>query len=244
MMTKLPPWIWIGASALAFIAGILNAVGFLSFQHQGVSHLTGTTSLIGIALAEQNSGAVAHLLGVVLWFMFGAALSGFIIQDGALRLGRRYGAALLIESILLAAAVPLLNKQRDAGDYLISMACGLQNAMVSTYSGATLRTTHLTGVFTDLGIFVGHFFRRALRKQRSAALPPTEWRRFRLWITLIVSFGAGSAVGAALFPSWRYETLYLPSVLTGVVGGLYALYAFRQKRLHPAGQAAADAASA
>ncbi|HAI90280.1 MAG TPA: DUF1275 domain-containing protein, partial [Alcanivorax sp.] len=47
MLTRLPRWVEVGAFLLAFLAGSVNAVGLLGFSHQSVSHLTGTTSLLG-----------------------------------------------------------------------------------------------------------------------------------------------------------------------------------------------------
>ena len=80
----------------------------------------------------------------------------------ALRLGRRYGVALSVESLMLFAAIPLFRHQHLAGPLLAAMACGLQNAMATTYSGAVVRTAHLSGMFTDLGIMLGHWLFGAL----------------------------------------------------------------------------------
>jgi uncharacterized membrane protein YoaK (UPF0700 family) len=214
MISKLPRWVLWGALMLAFIAGIINAVGFLGFQHQGITHLTGTTTLLGIAMAGGDAHNALRLLAVIVSFLAGATLSGFIIQNSALKLGRRYGVALFIESVLLFIAVPLLRRHNAIGDYLASCACGLQNAMVSTYSGAVLRTTHVSGVFTDLGIFFGHLLRRL----------PVDWRRFRLWSALVLAFFSGGVFGASLFLRFSYDTLYLPATLTGVVGLAYGIY--------------------
>ncbi|MDB6112069.1 MAG: hypothetical protein JWR69_3819 [Pedosphaera sp.] len=214
MISKLPRWVLWGALMLAFIAGMINAVGFLGFQHQGITHLTGTTTLLGIALAHGSAQDSLHLLAVIGSFLAGATLSGFIIQNSALKLGRRYSVALFIESGLLFVAVPLLRRHNAMGDYLASCACGLQNAMVSTYSGAVLRTTHVSGVFTDLGIFFGHLLRRL----------PVDWRRFRIWSALPVAFLAGGAAGAGLFLRFSYDTLYLPAALTAFVGLAYGIY--------------------
>ncbi|MBI5802340.1 MAG: DUF1275 domain-containing protein [Verrucomicrobia bacterium] len=214
MISKLPGWVWFGAAVLSFIAGIVNAVGFLGFQHQGVTHLTGTTTLTGIALAQQDFKGALHLLAIAISFLLGATVSGFIIQGSTLKLGRRYGVALLIESGLLLAAVPLLEHSNLMGDYLASSACGLQNAMASTYSGAVLRTTHVSGVFTDLGIFFGHLL-RGMKE---------DWQRFRLWLVLLGSFLIGGVVGAGMFSKCSYATLYLPAALTGLVGLAYSVY--------------------
>jgi uncharacterized membrane protein YoaK (UPF0700 family) len=223
MIAKLPQWVWIGALALAFNAGLINAVGFLSFTHQGVTHLTGTTTLLGIAVAGGRFGEAAHLATLVGAFVAGAALSGFIIRDSTLHLGRRYGVALLIESALLVVAVPCLHRDNALGDYLASSACGLQNAMMSTYSGAVLRTTHVSGVFTDLGIFLGHLLRGMQQ----------DWRRLRLWLALLGGFAGGGVVGALLFGALAYDTLYVPAALTALVGASYSVYR-HLRRTHPA----------
>jgi uncharacterized membrane protein YoaK (UPF0700 family) len=118
MISKLPPWVWSGAWALAFVAGIVNVVGLLGFEHQAVTHLTGTTSMLAAALAALDGSAVIHFAAVILSFLAGTILSGFLIQDSTLRLGRRYGVALGLESLLLCAAVVLLNRHRLAGHYL------------------------------------------------------------------------------------------------------------------------------
>ena len=44
MAERLAPWVWVGAGALAGVAGIVNVVGFLGFQHQAITHLTGNTN--------------------------------------------------------------------------------------------------------------------------------------------------------------------------------------------------------
>lgn len=102
MITKLPKWVWFGAWALAFIAGMINVVGLLGFEHQAVTHLTGTTSLLASALVSFDGKAVFRLSVVIGSFVLGTIVSGFVIQDSALRLGRRYGIALLMESMLLS----------------------------------------------------------------------------------------------------------------------------------------------
>lgn len=214
MSVQLPRWVWIGAGALASVAGMVNVVGFLGFEQQAVTHLTGTTSLLGAAIADGDTRAAWHLLGIMLAFMTGAALSGMIVQDSGLRLGRRYGVTLALESLLLFAAIPLFKQQQIFGALLAAMACGLQNAMATTYSGAVVRTTHLSGMFTDLGIGLGH----ALRGM------PLPKRRLMLSALIIAGFLAGGVAGAWLFRRLGYDALLVPATLTGLVGFGYAGY--------------------
>jgi uncharacterized membrane protein YoaK (UPF0700 family) len=223
MGVQLPRWVWVGAGLLASVAGMVNVVGYLGFEHQAVTHLTGTTTLLGEAVARRDLRAILHLGGVALAFMAGAALSGMLIQDSTLRLGRRYGVALSLESLLLFAAIPLFRHGQLAGAMLAAMACGLQNAMATTYSGAVIRTSHLSGMFTDLGIGLGH----ALRGM------PLQKRRLMLCGVIISGFFAGAVSGALLFAWLRYAALAVPATLTGAVGVGYAAY--RQLQLRRSG---------
>ena len=203
MISKLPPWVWIGTWILAFVAGTVNVVALLGFQHEAVTHVTGTTSILGASIAKSDFESVFHVLFLILSFVFGASLGGFIVEDSRLQFGRRYGIALFLESLLLALSIPLLNKTNVAGDYLISCASGLQNALVTTYSGAIIRTTHLTGVFTDLGVFIGH----ALRGIKG------DFRRLFLYVTIISGFLVGCVIGAFCFSHFSYNTIIIPAFL-------------------------------
>ena len=208
MGIHLPRWVWIGAGLLACTSGMVNVVGYLGFEHQAVTHLTGTTTLLGSAVAHGDLRAATHLAGVALAFVLGAAVSGMVIQDSTLRLGRRYGVALVLESLLLLAAIPLFVRGQVAGALLAAMACGLQNAMATTFSGAAIRTSHLSGMFTDLGIGLGH----ALRGM------PLQKRRLLLCVLIITTFFAGAVLGALLFARWGYHALAVPAAATGLTG--------------------------
>ena len=222
MGVQLPRWVWVGTGLLACVAGMVNVVGYLSFEQQAVTHLTGTTTLLGEAVAKRDLHAISRLAGVALAFMAGAALSGMIVQDSTLKLGRRYGVALVLESLLLIAAIPLFMQGRLAGPLLAAMACGLQNAMATTYSGAVIRTSHLSGMFTDLGIGLGH----ALRGM------PLQKRRLLLCGLIISGFFTGAVLGALLFVRFGYAALAVPATITGSIGLGYA--AHRQLQLRRA----------
>jgi uncharacterized membrane protein YoaK (UPF0700 family) len=214
MISKLPRWVWTGAWVLAFIAGIVNVVGLLGFEHQAITHLTGNTTLLAEALATNNLSAIIHFASLIGAFVAGTTISGFLVQDSTLQLGRRYGVALLLVSLLLFASVPLLQLKSEYGMYAAACACGLQNAMVSTYSGAVVRTTHVSGMFTDLGIFLGHALRRL----------PVDTRRLKLCILVISGFLSGGIAGTFAFNDFGYSALFFPASLTAVAAISYVLY--------------------
>lgn len=218
MASRLATWVWAGAAALACVAGMVNVVGYLGFEHQAITHLTGTTSLLGAALAQGNLRSILQLAGMLLAFVLGAVLSGLLIKDSVLQLGRRYGVALAFEAALLLLAVPLFEQRSFFGPLLAAVAIGLQNAMATTYSGAIIRTSHVSGMFTDLGITLGHAIRGL----------PVDRRRLSLCLLIISAFLAGGIMGALLFGQWQYKALYLPAVLTGTTGLVYGIYRHRQ----------------
>jgi uncharacterized membrane protein YoaK (UPF0700 family) len=223
MINKLPRWVLLGGIVLSFIGGMVNAAGYLSFRHQAVTHMTGTTTLLGIGVAQGDVGDMLKFGIVALAFLLGAALGGFIVRDSALRLGRRYGVALSVESLLLFAAVPLLVADHASGLWLAAAACGLQNAMAGTYSGAVVRTTHVSGLYTDLGMFLGQW----LGGVRMDA------RRVRLYVTLVIGFFVGGVTDALIFPRFGQYGLLLPAALTGLVGVAYMVYRHRAPQTVP-----------
>jgi uncharacterized membrane protein YoaK (UPF0700 family) len=214
-----PPWILAGAMALACIAGCVNAVGFLSAQHQALSHLSGTISNFGIEVARADWPLAAHAALIVVFFFLGCVLSGVIIRQSTLRAGRRYGVALCCESLLLFATTYLLRHNSPAGAPLAAMACGLQNAMATSYSGAVVRTTHMTGIVTDLGIAMGLL----ARGER------VDWRRLRLYLVLLVGFAGGSVLGGIGYLRLGCDTLLYPAAIAGVTGIGYTWWKHRER---------------
>lgn len=193
---------------LALAAGSVNAIAIMGFNHQGVSHLSGISTLLGIEAVGTDRSAAVVLGLVLLAFLAGAAISGFLIGGKSLALTWRYSVALFGESALLIAAMVLLGRGSVVGHLLASAACGLQNAMTSTYSGAVVRTTHVTGLFTDLGVSLG------LRLRGEA------WDRRRVWLSmaLIGGFILGGVAGAWGFTVARYLALIFPAALVAILG--------------------------
>lgn len=203
MIEQLPRWVWWAGGLLAFAAGLMNVVGLLSFGGEAVTHLTGTTTLFAGHVSHARWQSALHLAAIFGAFFAGAVASGWLIRNEHLKLGRRYTVALLLETGLVLAALAAFLHRNPAAYYLLAGAVGLQNAMASTYSGAVIRTSHVTGMVTDLGIYLGH----ALR-----GLPV---HRKRLAVSLLVTstFLAGGLVGG-LGLRWAGEwILLLPAAI-------------------------------
>ena len=220
MIRKLPFWVWIGGVLLTLSAGFVNAVALLSFSNQAVTHVTGTVTLAAAALAQQQWAAVWHFASVVLAFFLGAVISGLITKGSSLRLGRRYGFALFLESAFLLFSMILFEHSSIWGQLVASLACGLQNAMVSAFSSAIIRTTHMSGIVTDLGAKVGYWLRGS----------KMDKRRFTLYLLLLIGFTTGSISGASAFIMIGYQALLIPATITGLSGLLYTLHVVRIRK--------------
>lgn len=208
---------------LTAVAGCVNAVALGSAYH-AVTHMTGTVFAVSLEFSRGQTEIALRAAAVVASFFIGATLSGAIVQQSSLHAGRRYGVALMVEGVILLGAFIGLTKQSIAGEVLAAVACGLQNALATSYSGAVIRTTHMTGVVTDLGIAVGHWLARQ----------PVEWFRVRLHLVLLLGFTSGGAMGAFIFPTLGATTLLIPAVAVFVAGLGYALRRHLQRHAHEA----------
>ncbi|HRE81203.1 MAG TPA: YoaK family protein [Opitutaceae bacterium] len=222
MLSKpIPAWVLGGGFALTAIAGIINAVGFLGFHHQALAHMSGPLTILGNEIAGWNGAAVLRVGTIILGFFLGCVLSAVLIGPGALKLGRRYGVALTLEAAILALAYLCLRERVLLGECLAALACGLQNAMASSYSGAVIRTTHMTGIVTDLGIMGGHLLRGEA----------VDRRRAGLYALLLGGFLVGAVAGSYGYARVGVVMLLIPAVLTGAGGLGYMI--FRNSRETP-----------
>lgn len=214
LISRLPKWIEYGAFVLALVAGCINAIGVLGFEHQSVSHLSGTATLLGTSVLGQSASVSVHLAGILLAFFLGASVSGYLLHGATLKLGRHYDTALLLESLLIFGAFFLLAGGSFYGNFAASAACGIQNAMATKYSGAVIRTTHLTGIFTDLGIMLGSVLRGDSFDRRKALL----------FLIIISGFVVGGTLGAVLFQAMAFRSLLVPGFICLVLAGCYRIY--------------------
>ncbi|CAM3037994.1 YoaK family protein [Vibrio rarus] len=222
MTSHLPKWVEMGALILALVAGFINAIGLLGFEHQAVSHLSGTATLLGISLFDASLNHILHLLGVLLSFMLGSAIAGYLLHGCTLKLGRYYDWVLFLESASLFIAIWLLSNNLYIGVYFLTIACGLQNAMATTYSGAIIRTTHLTGIFTDLGMMLGKILKGENLDRRKA----------KLFAYIIIGFILGGSMGVDLYQKYQFTALLLPAVLCFLIAVAYRIYSKQHRHLH------------
>jgi len=220
-----------GGSVLAICAGVINSIALLAFGIT-VSHITGklTTGVQHIGMGTVDAAFDAAL--IPLTFLAGAVVSGFIIGRSTVNVGRSlYGIALMLCACLLVLVTATAERGYvdRLAPCLASAACGLQNGLASTYSNVIIRTTHLTGLVTDVGMILGRLIRRFTCgvKPNSLTSPGsvrTDLSQLSMPLLLTGSFLIGALLGVKLHQSLSVRAFLVPAAALGFTGVLYTTY--------------------
>ncbi|NBD21582.1 DUF1275 domain-containing protein [Aquabacterium fontiphilum] len=195
--------------SLCFIAGAINAGGFLAIGMY-TSHMTGVVSSMADDLVLGKMALVQLGLISLVSFVSGAACSAVMINWARRRQSRHaYTMPLLLEAAMLLAFGLVDALQHGAGGTVVGLTAGLlcfimglQNAMITKISNAEIRTTHVTGLVTDIGIELG----KLLYWNRASLGPPVMANRERLslHLRLVGTFFLGGLIGALGFQHAGY----------------------------------------
>lgn len=208
--------------ALAFVAGAINAGGFLAVQ-QYTSHVSGMVSSTADNLILGRLDLVAHGVVGVLAFLLGAMSCAIIVNYARRqRLSSEYALPLLLEAVLILCfgllGARLARFEGLLVPFTVVLLCfimGLQNAVVTKLSNAVIRTTHMTGIVTDLGIELGKlvYWNRNPDARRSVPVR-ADRQRMTVLACLLGAFSIGGIIGAVGFHYLGYlSTVPLSIVL-------------------------------
>lgn len=196
---------------LTFVAGATNAGGFLAVG-QYTSHMTGVVSSIADSLVLGNISLALIGVAMLIAFVTGAMCTAVMVNWGIRRaLSSAYGLPLLLEALLLlifgvfgTAINFFATLFAPLTVVLLCFIMGLQNAVITKISRAEIRTTHVTGLVTDMGIELG----KLLYINATAGATPVLANRdkLRLQGKLISGFLVGGLVGAAGFKLLGFVT--------------------------------------
>jgi uncharacterized membrane protein YoaK (UPF0700 family) len=219
---------------LAGVAGAVNATGFVALGLH-TSHMSGNMATLGESLAARDWHMAMLGAQVLLAFLLGAVAASALMEAARHRARGRHAPALLLEAVILGGIGVWLTSTPGTHEptlmWGLSFAMGLQNALVTRVSGAVVRTTHITGVLTDIGIQVvqmfawvrdgarGDGFRGVLRQVR--ALPSAiQFERTRLHLGLAAAFLFGCTTGPMLYLQYGPATLGLPCAVLVLLAAL------------------------
>lgn len=211
---------------MAFQAGILNIGGFMAC-HRFVSHVTGFATFFGHEFSQGKFRNAFGMLMVPLFFLLGVMLSGFLV-DIRLRLHKKpkyyisFGVIFFLT--LFVAIGGILGRLGSFGESLESsqdytllivlcLICGIQNGTITTVSKSVIRTSHLTGITTDLGIGLV----RLLNHKKAPCDFENERNANLMRLGIIFFFGLGSIIGGFAFLGFGHKGFLLPVITSGVL---------------------------
>jgi uncharacterized membrane protein YoaK (UPF0700 family) len=210
--------------ALAFVAGATNAGGFLAVQ-QYTSHMTGIVSAMADNISIGAYDLVLGGAGGLMSFLMGAACSAVMVNYARRRrLHSEFALTLLFEAFLLVCFGVLgARLSQIEGLFvpvtvmLLCFIMGLQNAVITKLSRAEIRTTHITGIVTDIGIELGKliYWNSSDGSEQDKVL--ANRGRLTVLASLVACFFVGGVTGAVGFKHIGYiSTVPLAMLLVGL----------------------------
>ena len=222
--------------SLAFQAGFVNTGGFLACA-RFVSHMTGFGTQVGISFSQGNYLLAFEMLSAPLSFVLGAMVSALAIDRPIVRSQPPHYllVMLLIVTVYLgiavAAAVGLFGRFGEELLYtrdfilmaLLCFACGVQNACFSSLTRGQIRTTHLTGILTDIGISIVKIGYLPPLARETKVLRRVNYVR----MITVLGFALGASISALLFSRLEYLAFFVP---VGTSGALFCAMSIRARQ--------------
>lgn len=194
---------------LCGVAGATNAGGFLAVGEY-TSHMSGILSSVADNLVLGQVRLALASVTLIVAFICGSMTTAWMVNWSQRRHMRSaFARPLLVEAaLLLIFGIFGTAISHFAGLFvpltvlLLCFIMGLQNAVITKISKAEIRTTHVTGLLTDLGIELGKvfYYNRSMLPARVASNP----KKLRMLSMLVASFFSGALVGAFGFKMYGY----------------------------------------
>ncbi len=207
------------ASLLAFVAGLVNVVGFFAVQRL-TTNVTGHFAFFVDEFFKLDFVQAVIYFLYILFFLLGSFTSNFIVETIS-RKSERYmyivpagfESTILLVIALSGRALIISNPNLIAFSLLFAM--GLQNSLVTSISNAVIRTTHLTGLFTDLGIELSQLFFYKTIEQKKKLISSIKLR-----LSIISFFFIGGIIGGVFYTKVGIYTLLIGTIAL-ILGLIY-----------------------
>ena len=194
------------ASILSFIAGIVNITGVLSVKVL-TTNVTGHFAYFGEEMVNENYMSAFIFLIYIFCFLSGAFISNLFIEIVVRKKPAiAHIVPMTIEILILMVLAIIDTPPGRVTACALLFAMGLQNSLVTKVSQSVVRTTHLTGLFTDLGIELSQllFYRQQAEFRRLS-------KSIYLKLAIISCFFTGCVLGGFIFKVYGIKTLLLPA---------------------------------
>ena len=198
------------ATLLSFVAGIVNVTGVLSIKTL-TTNVTGHFAYFAEEVMKKNYSAAITFFIFTIFFLIGSFVSNFLAEIISKKNPNLSHVIPISLEIIVLISVGIYGGQSELSSFegkwiAFSMlfAMGIQNSLVTKISQSTVRTTHLTGLFTDLGIELSQLF---FYKK------PEETKKLKtsiyLRLSIIIFFFLGCFSGGFMYIFLEMKTLFV-----------------------------------
>lgn len=225
------------ATLLSFVAGIVNITGVLALKTL-TTNVTGHFAFFAEEFMKRDFTSAITFLLFIIFFLLGSFTSNFLAELVSRKKPELSHVIPISLEIFVLVGVGILGNQSNISNldgkliaFLMLFAMGIQNSLVTKISQSTVRTTHLTGLFTDLGIELSQLF---FYKK------PEEVKKLKtniyLRLSIIAFFFTGCFSGGYIYKSIAFHTLFVASFFL-LIALLYdyirfQFYNIKRKRTH------------
>lgn len=198
------------AVLLSFVAGIVNITGVLSVKTL-TTNVTGHFAFFAEEVTKNNYHTAIVFLIYTLFFLAGSFTSNFLAELVSIKKTELFHVAPITIEIAILISLGLFGMHPDF--YLFDQkwtafgllfAMGIQNSLVTKISQSTVRTTHLTGLFTDLGIELSQLFFYKKPEERNILKTSIYLR-----LSIISFFFLGCFMGGFIYGFLELRTLFI-----------------------------------
>jgi len=203
------------ALVMAFVAGMVDIIGYISFGHMFTAHLTGDTVHLGQHFVQQEWTGVASAGTIILAFLIGSIAGRTVIEAGSrLKIRSIATAGLLLEACLLLTVMFFWSGSQLLLLALLAAAMGMQTATLTRVGPLTVHTTFVTGMLNKLAQLLSHtaFLTYDVLQGSHAAIAP----RLKVMLQARFIFGVwfcyllGAVAGTWARSLWQTRALLLP----------------------------------
>jgi len=213
------------ASLLSFVAGVVNVAGFIAIQRL-TTNVTGHFAYFVDEVFKLHFAESFIYFLYILFFFLGSFVSSLFVEIIS-RKNEQYIYVIpaIIESVILFAMAIFGNTLIKESPNLLActllFAMGLQNSLVTRISNAVVRTTHLTGLFTDLGIELSQLFFYKEEEQKNKLVTTIKLR-----LRIIIFFFIGGLIGGIFYAYLNLYVLLIPAIML-IIGLFYDTLKFK-----------------
>lgn len=200
---------WIGT--LSFISGYANVYGIILIGLT-LTHFSGDVSKAAIHLASHSSldeQIIKIIFGLFL-FLAGNIFAGLLIGERAFNMKKRYGFVFIGIGLAIFLTYILFGHNKNFA-YILCFTTGIQNGLFMTYKGILIRTSHITGSISDLGVYIGYKLRGI----------KVDNIKIYYYLTTIIAFFVGGVFAGYLYEKFENDAIILVPLLYFIVGAGY-----------------------